>query len=63
MVDGTRIHDLTARIGGDLKSLIQNDQQDRALQAIKGGTADFHIDEVTFLPVIPNPGKTSYVSG
>lgn len=56
-VDGNRIFDLGARMGGDLKSLIRDGRQERAAELLRGATADYHLDEVTFLPVIPNPGK------
>ena len=41
----------------DLKALLAADAVDQARQAIAGRTADFALDSVELLPVIPNPGK------
>lgn len=57
IVEGDRIFDLGARIGGDLRSALQTGALSGARVAIRGATADFRTDEVAFLPVIPNPGK------
>ena len=52
--------DLGALLGGayaDLKSLLERDGLDAARRAIQGKAPDFALADVTFLPVIPNPGK------
>jgi 2-keto-4-pentenoate hydratase/2-oxohepta-3-ene-1,7-dioic acid hydratase in catechol pathway len=60
LVDGDRIIDLRCRIGAlfpDLRSLVAADGIEAAGRAARGARADYRLDEVTFLPVIPNPGK------
>ncbi len=52
--------DLGALLGGayaDLKSLLEGDGLDAARRAIQGKAPNFALSAVTFLPVIPNPGK------
>ncbi len=59
-VDGDRIVDLRARLGPacpDLRSLLAGDALEAARRAVRGAIADFRVDEVVFLPVVPNPGK------
>jgi len=59
VVDGGVI-DLGAALGGrfaDLKALLAADALGEARLAIAGRRADFALDSVTLLPVIPNPGK------
>lgn len=59
-VDGERIVDLRARLGHaypDLRSLLVGDGLQAAGRALRGAIADFRLDEVVFLPVVPNPGK------
>jgi len=54
------IIDLSAALGGkyaDLKALLAADAVVEAAQAVAGRKADFALDDVTFLPVIPEPGK------
>lgn len=60
MVDGDRIVDLRGRLGPayvDVRSLLAGDALEAARRAVRGAIADFRLDEVVYLPVIPNPGK------
>jgi 2-keto-4-pentenoate hydratase/2-oxohepta-3-ene-1,7-dioic acid hydratase in catechol pathway len=60
LVDGDHIIDLRCRIGTlfpDLRSLVAAGGIEAAGRAARGAHADYRLDEVTFLPVIPNPGK------
>ncbi|MDQ0315140.1 fumarylacetoacetate hydrolase family protein [Amorphus orientalis] len=60
LVDGEQIVDLKMRIGSsypDLKSLIEMDAIQAAEKFHTGVTADYHRDEVTFLPTIPDPAR------
>ncbi len=60
VVDGDRIVDLGLRLGSsfpDLRSVLRADVLDRVGGLVAGAPADFHVDEVTFLPVIPNPRR------
>lgn len=59
-VDGSRIVDLACRLGPaypDLRVLLAGDGLAATRKALAGALPDFRVDEVTFLPVIPNPGK------
>ncbi len=59
-VTDSGVIDLGAALGGrfvDLKALLAADAVDQARQAIAGRAADFALDSVELLPVIPNPGK------
>ena len=52
--------DLGAALGGrhaDLRALLAADALDEAAQAARTRPADFALDGLTLLPVIPNPGK------
>ena len=60
VVDGERIIDLGVRLGAscpDLRSVLREDLLERIRRMVVGAPADFHLDEVTFLPVIPNPQR------
>ncbi|MDP9995735.1 2-keto-4-pentenoate hydratase/2-oxohepta-3-ene-1,7-dioic acid hydratase in catechol pathway [Variovorax boronicumulans] len=60
LVEGEGIIDLPRLLGNrypDLKSLIAADALAQAREAARGRAADVALDAVTFLPVIPNPGK------
>ncbi len=58
LVDGNDVVDLTARLSyPDLKALIEADAAAEAANAAKGADSDFTLDQITFDPVIPNPGK------
>lgn len=57
VAEGERVFDLGTRIGGDLRALLHNGGAARAAEALRGATADYRLDEVVFLPVVPNPGK------
>lgn len=60
IVDSGRIVDLGRRIGRlypDLRALLGGDGLEAAKRAAHGATADFAVADVTFLPVVPNPGK------
>lgn len=55
-----KVIDLGVALGGhalDLKSLIKNNLLDVAAKVIAESTATISLDQVNFLPVIPNPGK------
>jgi len=41
----------------DLRALIAADALHEAAEVVAGGAADYAIEELRFLPVIPNPGK------
>ncbi len=59
-VAGAGVIDLGAALGGryaDLKALLAADALGQAREAVAGRAADFALDGVTLLPVIPNPGK------
>jgi 2-keto-4-pentenoate hydratase/2-oxohepta-3-ene-1,7-dioic acid hydratase in catechol pathway len=58
VVEGNRVIDLTKRLKyPDLKALITADAFPDAGRAAKGATADYVLDQISFDPVIPNPGK------
>jgi len=58
LVDCNDVVDLTGRLKyPDLKALIEADAAAEAANAAKGAGADFTLDQITFDPVIPNPGK------
>ncbi len=59
-VRGGGVVDLGKRLGDrypDLGSVLAADALGEAADAAEGEAADVNLDEVTFLPVIPNPGK------
>ncbi|MCB1447826.1 MAG: fumarylacetoacetate hydrolase family protein [Rhizobiaceae bacterium] len=56
-VEGDRVFDLGIRLGGDLRSRLGPGGFADLAGALRGATADYRLDEVVFLPVIPNPGK------
>src|SRR4030095_11206978 len=41
----------------DLKALLEGDGVAAAQAAVEGRAPDFRLTDITFLPVIPNPGK------
>jgi 2-keto-4-pentenoate hydratase/2-oxohepta-3-ene-1,7-dioic acid hydratase in catechol pathway len=55
-VVGEGIFDLGGRFS-DLRALFAADALDGLRDTVKGVKPDFRLDEVTFLPVIPNPDK------
>ncbi len=60
VVDGDWVFDMGVRWGAscaDLRSAVQMGLLEKAAESLGGATADYHLDEITFLPVIPNPGK------
>lgn len=57
LTDGTSVVDLGLRTGGDLKAAIRAGALAELGRRYAGAPADYRIDEVDFLPVIPNPGK------
>src|SRR6266850_295076 len=60
VVIGEGIVDLTRRIGKkypDLRALLAGGALATAARAAKGAKADFKLSKITFLPLIPNPGK------
>jgi 5-carboxymethyl-2-hydroxymuconate isomerase len=58
-VIGDGVFDLAARHGGlpDLREAIRTDRLDELAAEAAAADADFGIDEVTFLPPVPNPEK------
>lgn len=59
-VEGKRVRDLGARLGAevpDLRAAIALGQLSRLEKLVAASEADFSLDEISFLPVIPNPGK------
>jgi len=58
IVDGNNVVDLTPRLKyPDLKALIAADARAEAERAVKGVSADFTLQQISFDPVITNPGK------
>lgn len=60
VIDGDHITDLTLRIGAryaDLRQLIAANGMEEARRSLQGAMSDYLVDEVAFLPVLPNPGK------
>lgn len=60
VLEGDRIVDLGSRLGPtcpDLRAALQGGKLAQIAQLVKGAPTDYHINEVVFLPVIPNPGK------
>lgn len=60
LVDGDRVFDLGPRMSHccmDLKSVLRAGWIDRLPSLVAGAPADFHLDEVSFLPVLPNPSR------
>lgn len=60
VVSGDGVVDLQALLGNryaDLKSLIEADALAEAREAAQGRQSDHALGDVTFLPVIPRPGK------
>ena len=54
------IVDLGSRIGAkyrDLRALVAGEGLEDARRAVHGASFDYRVDEVVFLPVVPNPGK------
>lgn len=59
-VRGNQVVDLGIVLGGralDLKALLENGLVHAAQQVLEGSPPTIPLDSVTFLPVIPNPGK------
>lgn len=60
VVQGDRVIDMGARLGPscpDLKSAIAQGLLPRIAQLAEGAPADYRLDEVVALPVIPNPAR------
>ncbi len=59
IISDDKITDLTGKIGGakTLRQLIENDAIKEACAYATNNAADIDSADVTFLPVIPNPGK------
>ena len=57
--DGKNITDLTGKIRGTntLKELITNKLIQEAKEFSKKNPGNINLDEIEYLPVIPNPGK------
>ena len=57
IVEGDRVFDLKLRLGPtcpDLRSALANNALEGIAGRLGGGQADYHLSELTFLPVIPN---------
>jgi 2-keto-4-pentenoate hydratase/2-oxohepta-3-ene-1,7-dioic acid hydratase in catechol pathway len=55
-----RVYDLSRRLPPgitDLRSLLRAGGFESAARALQGATADYAMSDITFEPVIPNPGK------
>lgn len=60
VVNGNRVFDLGVRLGAscpDLRTALAQGRLKDIEQELANATADYHTDELHFLPVIPNPGK------
>ena len=60
VVDGDRVIDMGVRLGAtcpDLKSALQSGQLERIERLARGAPADHRLDEIRFLPPLPNPGR------
>ena len=60
VVDGDRVVDMGLRLGAscpDLKAALQTGALERIEHLARGATADHHVREIRFLPLLPNPGK------
>lgn len=57
LTDGDRVVDLGLRVGGDLKQAIRAGALADLARRFGAAPADYRVDEITFLPLIPNPGK------
>ena len=60
VVDGGRVIDMGVRLGAtcpDLKSALQSGALDRIARLAQGAPADYRVDEIRFLPLLPNPGR------
>lgn len=58
-VDGAGVVDLGARLAGypDLLSLLCADALSDAEKEVRGASADYRLEEIAFLPPVPNPEK------
>jgi 2-keto-4-pentenoate hydratase/2-oxohepta-3-ene-1,7-dioic acid hydratase in catechol pathway len=58
LVDGHKAYDLASRtLLPDLRSAIVAGISSQVANLLKGATADFYLDQVVFLPVIPQPRR------
>ena len=60
VVDGDRVFDMGVRLGAscpDLKSALQTGGLQRIERLARAAPADYRVDEIRFLPLVPNPGK------
>jgi 2-keto-4-pentenoate hydratase/2-oxohepta-3-ene-1,7-dioic acid hydratase in catechol pathway len=60
LIDGNSIFDLGARLSHscvDLKDLLRTGGTGRLPALLAGASADFKLDQVRLLPVLPNPGR------
>src|SRR5690349_12758349 len=60
VVDGDRVFDMGVRLGAgcpDLKSALQTGALERIERLARAAPADYRVDEIRFLPLVPNPGK------
>lgn len=60
VVDGNRVIDMGVRLGGtcpDLKAALQSGAVERIRKLANAAPADYRVDEISYLPLLPNPGK------
>jgi 2-keto-4-pentenoate hydratase/2-oxohepta-3-ene-1,7-dioic acid hydratase in catechol pathway len=58
IVNGDGVVDLTSRLNyPDLRALIVAGAYEEAASAASGASAEYRLDQITYDPVIPNPGK------
>lgn len=57
MTDGTTVIDLGLRVGGDLRDALRAGALESLARRFANVPADYHIDDITFLPPIPNPAR------
>ena len=60
VVDGDRVIDMGVRLGAscpDLLSALQSGALERIGRLAAGAPADYRVDEIGYLPLLPNPGK------
>ncbi|MGE0315411.1 MAG: fumarylacetoacetate hydrolase family protein [Lautropia sp.] len=60
VLDGDRVIDMGVRLGDscpDLKRVLQSGALDRIGALSRGAPADYRLEDIHFLPLLPNPGK------
>lgn len=57
MSNGTHVIDLGLRVGGDLRDALRAGALDTLARRFANAPADYHVDDITFLPPVPNPAR------